>query len=92
MQEELRVDTGCVFLNASSEAILEDRLRDGDKDRAAKGLEEGDARCADGHVNKREDGLYHEDAALKADADAGAGEDLVPEPFCEGRVDVVGCD
>ena len=81
VQEHLRVELGRVLLDAREQAVLEEGLGDGDEEGAAEGLEEGDAGRGDGDVDQRQHGLHRDDAALEADADAQAGEDLVAEPL-----------
>ena len=82
-EQDIWIQTGHEFADAADESVLEDGLGDGDEERAAEGLEEHDAGRADGDVIERETGLDGEERDLEHESDAGAGEDLVPEPLGE---------
>ncbi len=71
------------------QAVFKHGLRDRDEHGAAEVLEEEDGRGADGDVVLGQDRLDGRHRDLEARADAGAGEDLVADPFPRGDVDGV---
>ena len=81
VHDDVRINAWCLLGDLGDEAVVEDVLRDGDKQRAAEGLHEHHHGGTRRDVLEWEDCLDRDQGLLHAEPDAKAVEDLIANPL-----------